>query len=167
MAETESDPYGPIKDAWGLYQTMTEGLAEQYAQDVFNERGVSDTWGSLAGEIDATKTALYEYAGPGATRKERREHRHERREIEGLNEILDQTHESLVNLGNAEVDYLKLEEQAKQAMAAGGTPDASSLELARSQVARSRETLRQSRSTLSYRIENLADETGSGLFTPN
>ena len=167
MAETESDPYGPIKDAWGLYQTMTEELAEQYAHDVFNERTVSDTWGNLAGEIAVTKTALYEYAGPGATRKERREHRHERREIEGLNEILDQTHESLVNLGNAEVDYLKLEEQAKQAMAAGGTPDASSLELARSQVARSRETLRQSRSTLSYRIENLADETGSGLFTPN
>ena len=167
MTEAERDPYGPIKDAWGLYQMMTEELADQYAQDVFNERTVSDTWGGLPGTIDATKTALYEYAGPGATRKERREHRHERREIEGLNEILDQTHESLVNLGNAELDYLKLEQRAKQTIADGGTADTSSLELARSQVARSRETLRQARSTLSYRIENLADETGSGLFTPN
>ena len=166
MSETESDAYGPIKDAWHLYQTMTEELADQYAQDVFNERTVSDVWGNLPGQIEATKTALYEYAGPGATRKERREHRHERRETEGLNEILDETHGSLVNLGNAELDYLKLEQRAKATIADGGTADTSSLELARSQVAKSRETLRQSRSTLSYRIENLADETGSGLFTP-
>ena len=113
MTEADHDPYGPIKDAWHLYQTMTEELAGQYAQDVFAERPVNDTWGDLPGKIDATKSALYEYAGPGATRKERRAHRHERREIEGLDEILDQTHTSLVNLGNAELDYLKLEQQAK------------------------------------------------------
>ena len=42
-----------------------------------------------------------------------------------------------------------------------------SLDMARDKVSKSREALTQSRSTLSYRIENLADETGSGLFTPN
>ena len=95
------------------------------------------------------------------------QHRHERREIEGLNEILDATHTALVNLADAEVDYLELEQATKEQIAQGATGDMVSLDMARDKVSKSRESLTQSRSTLSYRIENLADETGSGLFTPN
>ena len=166
MTTAESDPYAPIKDAWRLYQAMTEDLAEQHAQNALAERPVDEAWDDLPARIEATKASLYEYAGPGETRKEVREHRWERRRIEGLNEMLDQTHESLVGLAGAELEYLKLEEVAQQAIAKGETADTADLERASSQVGRSRETLRQSRSTLSYRIEELADATGSGLFTP-
>ena len=167
MTTADKDPYAPIKDAWHLYQTMTEPLANEQAQNVIAERPATETWGKLPEQIDATKNALYEYAGPGDTRKERRQHRHERREIEGLNEILDATHTALVNLADAEVDYLKLEQATKEEIAQGAKGDMVSLDMARDKVSKSREALTQSRSTLSYRIENLADETGSGLFTPN
>jgi hypothetical protein len=166
MNTPDQGPFGPIKDAWHLYQAMTEELAHEYAEHAFVGNPQSATWTGMAERIDQTKAALYEFAGPGATPKERRHHRHERREVGSLNEILDQTHESLVDLAESELAYLKLEQTAKQTIADGGSVDASGLEVARSRMARSREALRQCRSTLSYRIENLADETGSGLFTP-
>ena len=166
MTTGETDPYVPIKDAWHLYQAMTEDLAEQRAQDEFAGRPAAAAWDELPGRIETTKTALYEYAGPGETRKDVREHRSERRRIEGLNEMLDQTQESLANLAAAELEYLRMEQRAQQAIAAGDPADTSALELARSEVGQARDTLRQSRSTLSYRIEDLADATGSGLFTP-
>jgi hypothetical protein len=167
MTEADHDPYAPIKDAWHLYQTMTEDLAGQYAHDVFAQRPVSDTWGDLPGKIDTTKNALYELAGPSGTFKERRHSRHERNEIAGVNEALDETHASLVKLGDAELDYLQLEQRTKDAMAQGGKGDLESLDMARSQVSRAQETLRQYRANLALRLENLADDTGSGLFTPN
>lgn len=167
MTTSDTDPYAPIKDAWHLYQVMTEELAREYSRTALDGGDPDETWTGLPGKVEATKAALYAFAGPGATRKDRWEHRQERFEVEGLNEILDQTHEALVALADAGHTYLRLENEAEQAIADGGSPDASGLQVARAQYDRSREMLRQCRATLAYRIENLADETGSGLFTPN
>ena len=167
MTQEDKDQYAPIKDAWYLYQTMSESLADEQASNMLAGRPASETWEGLPERIDATKSSLYAFAGPTGTPKEHWQHRHERREIEGLNEILDATHEALVDLADAKVGYLELEQQTSEEISKGGEGDLVTLEMARERVSRSRETLAQSRSTLAYRIENLADETGSGLFTPN
>jgi hypothetical protein len=165
MTTPSNDPFASLKEAWNLYQTMTEELASSHAQAVFEEETVSDTWGNLPEKIDATQKALYELAGPSDSHKERRHNRHERNEIAGVNETLGETHQALVERANAQINYLKLEQTVKQAMDAGEQGDLESLDMARSRLSKSRDALAQSRSTLSLRIENLADDSGSGLFS--
>lgn len=165
MGTQPDDPYQPLKDAWHLYQTMTEGLASSHAEAEIAGEPASDAWGNLAGEIDTTQKALYSLAGPSDTHKERRHNKHERNEIAGVNETLGETHKALVERSDAQVNYLKLEQGVKEAMAQGGKGDLESLDMARSKLSRARDGLAQSRSTLALRIENLADDSGSGLFS--
>jgi len=164
MGTQPDDPYQPLKDAWHLYQTMTEDFASSHAAAEFAGDPASEEWGNLPGEIDTTQKALYSLAGPSDTHKERRHNKHERSEIAGVNETLGETHKGLVERSDAQVNYLKLEQGVKEAMAQGGKGDLESLDMARSRLARARDGLAQSRSTLALRIENLADDSGSGLF---
>lgn len=165
MGTQPNDPYQPLKDAWHLYQTMTDDLASSHANAELAGNPASDTWGNLPGEIDTTKEALYSLAGPSDTHKERRHNKHERNEIAGVNETLSETHTALVERSDAQVNYLKLEQGVKEAMAQGGKGDLETLDMARSRLSKARDGLAQSRSTLALRIENLADDSGSGLFS--
>lgn len=165
MGTQPDDAYQPLKDAWHLYLAMTEDLASSHAQAEVAGQPASDTWGNLPAEIDTTQNALYTLAGPSDTHKERRHNKHERSEIAGVNETLDETHKALVERSDAQVNYLKLEQGVKEAMAQGGKGDLESLDMARSRLSRARDGLAQSRSTLALRIENLADDSGSGLFS--
>jgi hypothetical protein len=167
MTTPANDPFQSLKDAWQLYLKMDEGLAESHARAVFAQQSIDDGWDDLSGRVDSTKTDLYTLAGPSDTHKERRHNRHDRNEIAGVDETLDETYESLTSLSDALVGYLKLEQDTKRAMDSGGTGDLESLDMARSKVSKTKDRLRQSRSTLALRIENLADDSGSGLFTPN
>lgn len=166
MATTAEEAYRPIKEAWQLYQAMTEDLARQRARTEFSGEAPSEAWNDLSARIESTKAALYGVAGPSDTPRDRRHNHHQRSEIAGLNETLDETYASLEKLADAELAYLRLEHETKEAMAHGSSGDLESLDMARSRVTRAGDSLRQYRANLALRIENLADDTGSGLFTP-
>jgi len=167
MTTPPADPYQSLKDAWKLYLTMDEGLATSHAQAEFNQKTIDDGWDTLSERVSSTKASLYTLAGPSDTHKERRHNRHERNEIAGVDETLDETYGALTSYSSALVTYLGLEQAVKSDMADGGKGDLEGLDMARSNVSRTKDRLRQSRTTLATRIENLADDTGSGLFTPN
>jgi hypothetical protein len=149
---------GPLREAWDLYMTMDEELAISHGNAAYEQKTIDDAWADLPKRISEAETALYTLAGPSDTHKERRQNRHERHDIAGLNETLGETYEALVERAAAQTNYLTLEASAKETIASGQQPDMVGLDMARERVSRASRTLASCRSTLSLRIEDFAAE---------
>lgn len=151
---------GPFAEAWDLFMTMDEDLAVAHGYADFKQETIDDGWDELPERIAAAKASLVSVAGPTDTRKERKASRHERHEIAGIDETLDEAYQALADRASAQTDYLKLEALAKEAIAADQEPDTVGLDMAMERMHRAGDRLESSLSTLSYRIENLAAEQG-------
>jgi hypothetical protein len=154
-----------LREAWNLYLQMTEDLAVANGEAAYAQETVEDGWDDFPPRISTVEEALYQLAGPSDTFSERRHNRGERNEIAGVNETLYETHSFLVDVANAQTHYLQVEAVIKGELAEGETPedmaagrslDMSDLDMAREQIARSRQSLAESRANLALRIEDLA-----------
>jgi hypothetical protein len=152
----------PLREAWDLFMAMGEELAVNHGNAVYAQQAIDDGWDDLPGRISDAETSLYTLVGPSDTRQERKQGRHERHEIAGINETLGETYQALVERAAAQTDYLTLEAEAKDVIAAGEQPDMVTLDRASERVNRAHDRLEVSSSTLSYRIENLSAEADRG-----
>ncbi|MGI9529663.1 MAG: hypothetical protein ACR2NG_08130 [Acidimicrobiia bacterium] len=165
MTTPPDEPFQSLKDAWQLYLDMTEDVAAAHARAMLNDEQPSEMWTSLPGRINSTQIAIDELAGPSDTFKDRRHNRAERHEIAGVNEALGSAHKALVGRADAELTYLKHEQRVQASVESGADVDYDALERDRSHFTTSQDTLAQARANLALRIENLADDSGSGLFS--